>query len=427
MANWLIVLVTAASTLLVTGLALVVWRAFVPRKNKARTALEHIYTPGDGQFMRTMSGLFTASTHGGNAVQSLRNGDEIFPSMLDTIASARYTITFETYIYWSGDIGQRFTAALAERARAGVDVHVLLDWFGSLPMDHSLIAEMEDAGVELKRYHKPRLLRFCRINHRTHRKLLVVDGSVGFTGGVGIADTWTGNAQDPDHWRDTHFRLEGPCVAGLQRAFMDNWIKSMGRVLHSDLYFPPLAPAGDADCQVFQSSPEGGSDSVRLMFLLAITAASESIRISTAYFVPDGLTIRTLQAARARGVTVEIIVPGEHNDSKLVRLVSRARYGRLLKAGIAIYEYQPTLYHTKVAIIDGLWISIGSTNFDNRSFRLNDEANLNVYDQALARQQIEWFEDDKARSKRIELEEWSRRPLMEKSKERVAALFRSQI
>ena len=427
MATWLIVLITAAATLLIGGIVLFVWYQLAAREDRVEGRLEHRYTTADSQFMRTMAALFTAPCVEQCAVKALRNGDEIFPAMLEAIESARDTITFETFIYWSGDIGRRFTDALARRAREGVKVHVLLDWFGTLPMDRALMNELEQAGVELERYHEPRLTRPHFSNHRTHRKLLVIDGKVGFTGGVGIADEWTGNAQDPDHWRDSHFRVEGPAVAGLQRAFMDNWIKAHGEVLHGERYFPPLSAAGNAICQVFNSSPAGGSDSVRLMFLLALTAASESIRISTAYFVPDRLAMRTLRAARARGVRVEIIVPGKYNDAGLVRLVSRGLYGRLLEEGIEIYEYQPTMYHTKVMIIDGMWMSVGSTNFDNRSFRLNDEVNVNIYDPEVAREQIQWFEEDKARSRRVRLEEWRHRPLTEKLKERVAAVVSSQI
>jgi len=427
MATWAIVLITAAATLLIGGIVLFIWYQLAPREDRVEAKLEHRYEPGDGQFMRTMAALFIAPCAEQSAVKALCNGDEIFPAMLEAIESARHTITFETFIYWSGDIGRRFTHALAGRAREGVKVHVLLDWFGSLPMERSLVEELEQAGAELERYHRPRLTRPHFSNHRTHRKLMVIDGKVGFTGGVGIADEWTGNAQDPDHWRDSHFRVEGPAVAGLQRAFMDNWIKAHGEVLHDERYFPPLNPAGDAVCQVFQSSPAGGSDSVRLMFLLALTAANHSIRISTAYFVPDRLAMKTLRAARSRGVRIEIIVPGEYNDAGLVRLVSRGLYGRLLEEGIEIYEYQPTMYHTKLMIIDEVWVSVGSTNFDNRSFRLNDEVNLNVYDAELVWEQIRWFEEDKARSRRIRLEEWRRRPLTEKLKEQAAAVVSSQI
>ncbi|HEX7036059.1 MAG TPA: phospholipase D-like domain-containing protein [Pseudomonadales bacterium] len=427
MDSWTLVIVTAVSTLLLGGLVLFVLRQLAPREKEVHVRLEHLYGADDEQFVRTLGSLFTASCHPGNAVTALRNGDEIFPAMLTAIAGAQRTITFETFIYWSGEIGRRFTEALAERARAGVRVHVLLDWFGSMRMDEALLDALRDAGAEVERYHRPHPLRPHHTNHRTHRKLLVVDGRIGFTGGVGIADEWTGNAQDPAHWRDSHFRVEGPAVAALQGAFMDNWVKARGEVLHSDRYFPKLEPAGEQVCQVLQSSPEGGSDSVRLMFLLAITAASHSIRIGTAYFVPDTLATETLLAARRRGVRVQIIVPGQYNDEGLVRLVSRDRYGAFLAAGIEIYEYQPTMYHTKLMIVDEVWVSVGSTNFDNRSFRLNDEVNLNVYDPELARQQIAWFEDDLARSARIELDDWRRRPLGEKLKARAAAALSSQI
>lgn len=427
MSTWMIVLVSSFATLLLAGLVLFVWQQLAARENKVTTTIEHLYSPDDEQFLRTMAALFTASCHGGNRVVGLRNGEQIFPEMLDAISGARSTITFETFIYWSGGIGWQFAEALSERARAGVAVHVLLDWFGSRPIDQEIVRMMKDAGVEVEVYHKPGITRPQHANHRTHRKLLVVDGSVGFTGGVGIADEWTGNAEDPDHWRDSHYRLEGPGVWGLQRAFMDNWVKARGTALHGADYFPPLEAQGNTTCQVFQSSPDGGSDSVRLMFLLAIAAAEHTIRICTAYFVPDPLVMQTLNEARDRGVKVEVIVPGEYNDSRLVRLVSRAKYGRLLSEGIDIYEYQPTMFHVKLMIVDDAWVSVGSTNFDNRSFRLNDEVSLNVFDPQLAQEQIDWFEQDKRCSKRIELAAWKQRPLSEKLKEHGARLFRSQI
>lgn len=427
MSTSMIVLSSVTATLLLAGIFVFIWKQLAVRENRVTRLLEHLYSPADDQFQRTMAALFTASCHDGNRVATLRNGDHIFPAMLKAIAGARCTITFETYIYWSGKMGWRFAEALSERARAGVAVHVLLDWFGSRPIDPKIIHTMEEAGIEVERYHKPSIIRPQRTNHRTHRKLLVVDGRVGFTGGVGIADEWTGDAQDPDHWRDSHFRLEGPGVWGLQRAFMDNWVKARGTVLHGPDYFPPLQAQGGVTCQVFQSSPESGSDSVRLMFLLAITAAEHSIRICTAYFVPDPLAMEALCKARARGVKVEVIVPGDHNDSGLVRRVSRSKYGKLLREGIDIYEYQPTMFHLKLMIVDDMWISVGSTNFDNRSFRLNDEINVNLFDCNLAGELIESFEDDRRCSERIELEKWKQRPLTEKLKEHGASLFRSQI
>jgi cardiolipin synthase A/B len=363
----------------------------------------------------------------GNRVETLLNGDEIFPAMLEAISSAKTTITFETFIYWSGSIGSEFTKALAERARAGVKVHVLLDWIGSNKMDASQLSLMELAGVQVRKYNKPHWYKFGRLNNRTHRKLLVVDGQTGFTGGVGIADQWIGNAQDPEHWRDSHYRVQGPVVAQMQAVFMDNWIKVSGDVLHGPEYFPELPPVGAGFAHMFSSSPSGGSESMRLMYLLAITAAGRSIHLSTPYFIPDALAIKALTDAVKRGVTVQIITVGKHTDSETVRRAARARWGALLEAGVEIYEYQPTMYHCKVMIVDGLWTTVGSTNFDPRSFSLNDEANVNFYDVDFAGRQIEIFQKDLAHSRPVTFQEWKNRPLAEKFWEHAATLFGSQL
>jgi cardiolipin synthase len=254
-----------------------------------------------------------------------------------------------------------------------------------------------------------------------------VDGVIGFTGGVGIADKWLGNAQDPEHWREAHFRVEGPVVAQMQATFLDNWLKTRGELLHGDDYFPPIAPAGESYAQMFRSSSRGGAESVRLMYLMSIADARRSIRIANSYFVPDDLAVRALADARRRGVSVEIIVPGEHTDTEIVRKASRSLWGELLAAGVEIYEYRPTMYHCKVMVVDESWVSVGSTNFDERSFRLNDEANLNVYDPVFARQQVAIFEQDKAASQRITLEQWAQRPWTERMLEKAAGLLRSQL
>jgi cardiolipin synthase len=347
--------------------------------------------------------------------------------MLQAIRSAQRTITFETYIYWSGRIGQAFADALSERARSGVKVHLLLDWVGSSKMDASMLQAMEQAGVQVQRYHALRWYSLSRLNNRTHRKLLVVDGIIGFTGGVGIADEWTGHAEDPDHWRDAHFRVEGPVVAQMQTVFMDNWIKATGQVLHGEPYFPPVTPAGNTSAQTFSSSPTGGADSVHLMYLLAISAAQQTIHLANSYFVPDQITLDALLAALARGVKVQIIVPGPHTDAQTVRRASRAQWGELLRAGAQVYEFQPTMFHCKVLVVDGLLTSVGSTNFDNRSFKLNDEANLNIYDAAFAQQQIAVFEGDLTRSRRYTLQQWNERSLGERLWEHAASLLSSQL
>jgi cardiolipin synthase len=250
---------------------------------------------------------------------------------------------------------------------------------------------------------------------------------VGFTGGVGIGDEWSGHAQDPKHWRDTHFRIEGPAVAQMQAAFADNWMKVSGAVLHGEAYFPALEPRGGELAQVFKSSIEGGAESIHLMYLAAIAASTQSIDLAMAYFVPDEIALETLEAAMKRGVKVRIIMPGPHTDAALVRRASRGLWGRVLAAGAEIYEYQPTMYHCKVLIVDGLWTSVGSTNFDPRSFRLNDEANLNVFDREFARRQRADFEEDLKHSRRITFEEWTNRPWHEKAWERFVAAFGSQL
>jgi cardiolipin synthase len=389
--------------------------------------LGHLYETSDAQFLRSMGVLLGPSLVDGNVVRELLNGDEIFPAMLEAIRSARRTITFETYIYWSGSIGAQFADALAERARAGVKVHVLLDWIGSEKLEDAQLEEMRRAGVELRRYNRPRWYSLDRLNNRTHRKLLVVDGETGFTGGVGIGDVWLGNAQDPQHWRDTHFLVQGPAVGQLQAAFVDNWMQATGVVLHGSDYFPPLQPQGEALAQMFISSPGGGAESMQLMYLLSITAATKSIRLSMSYFVPDEVAIGTFVAALKRGVEVQIITPGPHIDTEVVRKASRASWGRLLQAGAQIYEYQPTMFHCKVMIVDDLWVSVGSTNFDNRSFAVNDEANLNVYDAQFARRQAEVFRQDLAHSRRVTLEAWQNRPWQEKLMEHAARLLGSQL
>jgi cardiolipin synthase len=386
-----------------------------------------MYGVGDPQFARSMGSLLGPRLLPGNSVVELVNGDRIFPAMLEAIRGAKRSITFETYIYWSGKIGEEFAEAFSERARAGVKVHILIDWLGSGRIDGDYLERMERAGAQIERYHPIAWYTIDRLNHRTHRRILVVDGRIGFTGGVGIGDEWLGDAQSPEQWRETHFRLEGPAVAQMQAAFLDNWLKTHAEVLHGDDYFPDLPPAGDMAAQVFKSSSREGSESARMMYLLSIAAARESILISASYFVPDDLTVDTLVEARRRGVQIRIILPGPVMDVEVSRKASRGRWGPLLAAGAEIYEYQPTMYHCKVMIVDGLWISAGSTNFDNRSFRLNDEANLNVLDRDFALALTRSFERDRAQARRITHQEWLRRPWKERLLEKGAALFRSQI
>ncbi|KRA07590.1 phosphatidylserine/phosphatidylglycerophosphate/cardiolipin synthase family protein [Acidovorax sp. Root568] len=420
-------MLTVLLTALATGALVLLALNFTAGEKKVQQQLPRLYSAAHPQFERALGSLLGPGIVGGNAVTELLNGDQIFPPMLAAITSAQKSVTFETYIYWSGDIGKQFADALSERARAGVPVHVLLDWVGSAKMEESYLAEMKEAGVQIEKFHKPHWYNLARLNNRTHRKLLVVDGQVGFTGGVGIAPGWTGHAQDPEHWRDSHYLVRGPVVAQMQATFLDNWLKVTGKVLHGEAYFPAIAPAGAQKAQMFSSSPSSGSESMQLMYHLAITAAERSIDLSVAYFVPDDLTRKLLMDALARGVRVRLVTPGEHTDTETVKAASRATWGELLQAGAEIYEYGPTMYHCKVMIVDQLLVSVGSTNFDNRSFRLNDEANLNVYDAAFAQRQTQVFEDDIRRSRRVTYEAWRDRPLREKVHETLTGWMRSQL
>ena len=409
-----------AAQLGVVALSICALSSCISTSNREHYRVKHQYATGDPQFERTMNNILGPGLRDGNRIATLRNGDEIFPAMLGAIRGARRTIDFETYIYWHGHVGMEFAEALAERARAHVAVHVILDWQGTRKMDHSALQVMKDAGVEVAEYNPLKPLqpafwyRPMRINNRTHRKLLIVDGRIGFTGGVGIADEWDGHAQDPKHWRDNHYRIEGPVVGELQSAFLDNWLRTNGSVLQGDDYFPPLSAVGSCKAQTFKSSRQGGTESARLMYLSSIASAAKTVRLASAYFVPDKLAIDTFVDAARRGVQVEIIVPGAHIDQQAVRQASRNAWPDLLKAGIHIYEYQPTMFHCKYMIVDNLWTSVGSSNFDPRSFRLNAEANLNVLDAGFAAKQTRVFEDDKARSKEITLEMLKHQPIWDK-------------
>ncbi|MEO6227686.1 MAG: phospholipase D-like domain-containing protein [Thermomonas sp.] len=420
--TWTIV-ITVVLTLLAAALAM----NFKTSEKTLERKIEHRYPVADPQFKREMGVLLGPGIVPGNKVTDLENGEEIFPAMLEAIRAARTTITLETYIYWSGDIGRRMADALEERARAGVKVKLMVDWAGSIKMDDALLDEMKAAGIDVQQYRPLKWYNIGRLNNRTHRKLLVVDGRIGFTGGVGIADQWEGHAQDPDHWRDLHFRVEGPVVAQFQAAFNDNWIKTTGEVLNGPDYFAPLDAVGDMDAHMFVASPAGGSESMHLMYLMSIAAAAHTIDLEAAYFVPDDLIIKALVAARHRGVRVRVIVPGKHIDSETVRLASKASWGELLLAGVTIHEYQPTMMHNKLLIVDGLLTSVGSTNFDVRSFQLNDEASLNVYDAGFAARMTEVFNEDLKPTKAYDYATWKQRPLKEKLVEKFVLPIKSQL
>jgi cardiolipin synthase A/B len=411
----------------VTGLVVFIAINLLSGEHKVDRPVTSLYGVNDPEFSRAMSELFGPSLVGGNQVTPLYNGTHIFAAMLEDIRHAQQSITFETYIYWSGEVGAEFTRALIERARARVPVHLIIDAVGSGKIDARQLQEMRQAGVEVEKYHSLSWYTLDRINNRTHRKLLIVDGRVGFTGGVGIADKWDGDADSPDHWRDTHFRVVGPVVAQMQATFVEHWLATRGVLLQGAAYFPALARAGEMPAQMVRSASDDGTESIRLMYLLSIAAARHSVLLSNSYFVPDDLSVRTLIEARRRGVDVQIIVPGPDIDSEVTRAASREKWAPLLDAGIAIYEFQPTMFHCKVMVVDDNWVSVGSTNFDSRSFRLNAEANLNVLDRGLALQERRAFEKDRLRARHITPAQWRQRSIFQRLGDGLAGLLGSQL
>jgi cardiolipin synthase len=399
----------------------------IRRKLPMRYHMKHQFGVRDFAFLQTMRALTGAPMSEGNLVTILKNGIEIFPAMLAAIGNAKHTINLEFYIYWDGEIGRRFAEALAERARAGVAIKVILDAVGSAQMSQSLVDFMTRNGIDVEWYHPLRWYTISSLNHRTHRKLLIVDGRIGFSGGVGIADDWLGDADAKNHWRETVARVEGPVVTQMQSAFMDNWVKSRGELLTGLDYFPAIAATGPHLTQVLKSSPAEGSSTVKLLYIISIVSAVKSIYISNAYFVPDTDTLRALEGAVRRGVDVRVIVPGEDSDVPIVRQASRWHYDLLLRRGIRIFEYQPTMMHAKTMVVDGAWSTIGSSNFDDRSFRLNDEVNINIYDDGIAGQMEAMFHADLARSEEITLRKWFKRGWLDRVKEKAAEVFKPQL
>ena len=399
----------------------------VRRRIPMRYHMKHQFGVRDIAFLQTMHALTGAPMTSGNRAEVLKNGVQIFPSMLAAIRAAQKTINLEFYIYWDGEVGRLFAEALAERARAGVVVKVILDAVGSAQMSQGLIDFLVRNGIDVEWYHPLRWYTLSRFNHRTHRKLLIVDGTVGFSGGVGIADEWLGDADSKTHWRETVIRVEGSVVTQMQFAFMDNWVKSRGELLTGLDYFPQVEPRGEHLAQVIKSSPSEGSSSVKLLYIISIVSAQKSIWISNAYFVPDPDTVRALEGAVRRGVDVRVIVPGKYTDVPIVRHASHLYYETMLKHGIRVFEYRPTMMHAKTMVVDGIWSTIGSSNFDARSFRINDEVNVNVYDEGIAAKLEEMFREDLAHSEEITERKWLRRPLFKKWREKIAGLLKPQL
>jgi cardiolipin synthase len=365
---------------------------------------------GESAFVRAMEAHTLSGLVAGNRAQVLLNGDQIFPAMLAAIRGARTTITFANFVYEDGEIARDMAEALAERCRAGVGVNVLVDAVGSNKMSMALRTMLSASGCHFARYHSVNPFALKRFNHRNHRRILVVDGRIGFTGGTGVGDKWTGDGRQPGHWRQTDVRVEGPIVRFLQAAFAENWRDATGMLLAGDAYFPEPERRGDLAIQSVKSSPASGAAEAYLLFLLAIDAARSSIKLTNPYFVPDDRMAQALVDAAGRGVDVSIITAGAVGSTldRLVRKASQAHFGRALKAGVKIHEYGPALLHAKTMVVDDQWVSIGSANLDNRSFAINNELNVTFLDRGLARRLTEIFEEDLKYTTPVRLDDWKR-------------------
>ena len=352
----------------------------------------------------------------------LTNGDQFFPAMLEAIAAARTRIVLETYIYESGDVAGRFTAALEQAARRGVMCAIVVDAVGSAGMERGHIQRLESAGCVVATFNPPHWHKLEELNYRSHRKILVVDGEVGFTGGAGIADQFAGDAQDRDHWRETQVRMRGPIVRLLEAAFYENFSEVHGPVI--PVIDAQSAPTGtEAPSQVIRSSPTGGSNDLKRLYLLALASARRSLDITSPYFLTDESTMWALQDAVTRGVRIRILVEGEITDARPVKYASRNSYDHLLQLGIEIHEYQSTMLHTKALVVDGFYSIVGSANFDNRSFELNDELNIAVSSRDLARRLLVDFDKDLKRARPLTLDGWRARPMLDKVREHFWGYF----
>lgn len=363
----------------------------------------------------------------GNRLVLLRNGVEIFPPMLEAIEAARESVNFLTFIYWTGDIAERFADALSGAAKRGVEVRVLLDYVGSRPMSDKLVEQMVEAGCEVARFHSIQWYALRRLNNRTHRKILVVDGKLGFTGGVGIAEEWSGDAENPDHWRDDHFRIEGPVVHELQGAFTENWRQATGEVLSGPDMLPQLERAGPVTVVPLLGTPRGSISRISFTYWLSLHAARTTVNITTPYFVPDRSLKQVLMDAARRGVDVTLLLPNEHNDRRIIRWAAQSFYPELIECGVRIFEYQPTMIHVKRVTVDGTWGIIGSANFDNRSFNLNYEIALAISDADFVGELDRCLEEDLERAREITLDEAKRRFVLARARDHAVLALREQL
>ena len=365
-------------------------------------------------FMRALGGSASADVIRGNRITVLHNGIEIFPALLEAIASAQHSVHFSTFIYSSGHIPIQFADAFSSAAKRGVEVRMVFDKSGSKKVSPELMSQMRKAGCKIKWFRPIQWYSWAKYNHRTHRKLLIIDGTIAFTGGVGIADEWNGNADSPTHWRDSHVRVLGPAVASVQAAFVDNWNEATGELPIDERYFPKLNSEGETSMCGIQSNPVFGASSAQRSMAVLIAGATRRLWIANAYFVPPKPFVKSLSDAKARGVDVKILLPGRYHDQPAVRRASRRTWGPLLEGGVELYEYEPTMMHCKIVIVDSSVTSIGSINFDPRSFALNAEFGIVAFDHALAKQIEDDFVEDLRSSRRVTAEDLRRLPFHER-------------
>jgi cardiolipin synthase len=377
---------------------------------------------------RALEGVIGVPATEGNHVEVLRNGNEIFPAMLGDIAGAGRTIDLLTFVYWKGEVGERFADALAERARAGVRVRVLLDGWGAHAIDRSCVTMMGEAGVQIRWFRPLSRFQLHKANHRTHRKVLIVDEAVGFSGGVGIADEWNGDARNEHEWRDTHFRVRGAAVDGLRAAFLDNWLETDDVLFEPDVdRFPDQPHDGSTVVQSVRGASETGWSDISTLFLMLLQLAQERVRITTAYFVPDTQLNDRICAAAERGVDVQILLPGPHIDKRFVQLAGESSFERLLDCGVKIWQFQPSMLHAKVMTVDGVLANIGSANLNARSTELDEEVNLVALDEEIVRVLDAHFDEDLRRSEAVVAGRWKDRSVSRRVVERAAGLFRHEM
>ncbi len=415
----LILMVTAILLLM-----LVVWT--ISRNREVHLKMN---TSADmNRMMPTITAITQGSLEQGNTVELLQNGDQFFPALMRDIAAARSSVHFESYIWGKGKICDQLAVLLAGKARQGLEVRVLVDASGGSKMTSEIKEMFKQSGVELGAFHPPRISNVGRMNNRDHRKIMVIDGRIGYVGGFGISDNWTGHGEDKDHWRDTGIRITGPVVTHLQGAFTENWIEETGQIPAGPLYFPPLTATGSIPVHVAYTSPTGSATSVQLLHYLTLASARKSITIQNPYLLPDNDTLDIFEAAVKRGVEIRIMSPAASaTDSAIVQHASHYRYGELLERGVKLWEYQPTLLHQKVVTIDGIWSGIGSTNFDARSFQLNDEISVGVLDAGIAAGLERAFMEDQKHAKPQTMEGWEKRSLWHKSIDGLAYLLHEQL